>query len=158
MRLRSKVIFLYVFPSTINNKRQKNRMLPPRKKIFHSISIVVAKKKKNNISRSPTTGAGCVRDRDGRSSAHGRGVDPHNAQHLDQESQIPGAGVLGGEFLGDGRLHRHDVHHEPRRAVHNREAIRRGLAGVTSVLWHCDIFFRGYYSGECTAWKIDVSL
>lgn len=94
-------------------------------------------------------GTGRPRDRDGRSRTHGRGVDSYNAQHLDQKSQVFGTSVLDSEFSNDRWLHRHHVHHEPRRAVHIREEICRGLEQSTSVLRYCDIFLRGYYSSEC---------
>lgn len=93
-------------------------------------------------------GVGRVRDRDGRSSTHGCDSDPHNAEHVDQEPEVPGTDFLDGKFSGHSGLHRHNVYNVPRFATRSRETVHSGLARSASVLWHCDIFFRGYHFGK----------
>ena len=92
-------------------------------------------------------GIGRVWNRDGRSSTYGCDLDPDNAEHVDQEPEVPGAHFVAGEFSGHSWLCGYYVHNVPRFAADPREAVYRGLARAASVLWHCDIFFRGYYFG-----------
>lgn len=100
------------------------------------------------LKRFSFVGVGRVWNRDGRSSTYGCDLDPDNAEHVDQEPEVPGAHFVAGEFSGHSWLCGYYVHNVPRFAADPREAVYRGLARAASVLWHCDIFFRGYYFGK----------
>lgn len=80
--------------------------------------------------------------------AHGNCTGAYSYEHVDKKFEIFNSSLVNCQFVGSIWIHCDCLYNVQWVAIDHREAVRRIMESVTSVLWNSNLFVWSYYFGE----------